>query len=216
MGGGKAGDGPGDVRERNRRHCVGSVGRTPLPILGVSRESYLTSNPRGEAMRLRFTFPAPASAAGMETDAARRLAEKAAHIANVRLDVRHVHVFKDRLRVEIRCGLKLRDRGNLPKNVPLPYQRVSAAPSRFIDGARALRRVAAVCWHGHRDFFAALYSLAENGLDKDAPALRIVTGLATYNDREHFERTFPASDRNIGNAYHPVMASEACLCEGED
>lgn len=171
-------------------------------------------------MRLRFTFPAPASEAGMESYHARRLAETAARIVDVQLDVRHIHVFKDRRRVEIRCGLKLRDRGNIPANIPLPYQRVAAGLSRYTDGGRALRRVAAVCWHGHRDFFDTLYRMLADGeyhSAKDrAPALRIITGLATYNDRDHFRRTFAASDRNIGSEMQPVMASEACLCEGED
>ncbi len=159
-------------------------------------------------MRLRFSFPAPASNLRMEADAALRLAERAASMVNVRLDVRHVHTLRSGTVVEIRCGLKLRERGNIPAQMPLPYQRISSSGDGYAEGGRRPRRVAAVCWHGHRDFFRVLYSLLDES-PRTHPGLRIMTGLATYNDAEHFERTFPESDRNIGSLYRPMLASEA-------
>lgn len=44
------------------------------------------------------------------------------------------------------------------------------------------RRVNAVCWHGHRDFFRALFTI-----DDDT---KIVSCLATWNGSAHFEATY--------------------------
>lgn len=53
------------------------------------------------------------------------------------------------------------------------------------DGER--RRVpGAVCWHGHRDFFRALYDLA-------GPNVRVKTMLADYRNADHFELEYPTT-----------------------
>lgn len=73
--------------------------------------------------------------------------------------------------------------------------------------------MAAVCWHGHRDFFRHLF--------KVAPEARIYTALirranlpikfwSKGNFEENFEQT---GDVNIGSAYRPVCAADACFCE---
>lgn len=78
------------------------------------------------------------------------------------------------------------------------YQRRSA--SGFRDGI-----VNAVCWHGFRDYFRAVY--------RREPEAVFRTAYATYRGRQGFEATFPETgDRNIGSAFNPVLAREACYC----
>jgi hypothetical protein len=44
------------------------------------------------------------------------------------------------------------------------------------------------------------------------PNARIKTYMADYKGSEHFEDTYPDSDRNIGSIMYPCYASEACRC----
>jgi hypothetical protein len=84
-----------------------------------------------------------------------------------------------------------------------PYQRTSAAVM-FREGAR----VHAVCWHGFRDFFRAVY--------RREPGAIFRTALDTWRGAEDFEARFRASGhRNIGAPIAPVCAAEACRC-GEE
>lgn len=93
--------------------------------------------------------------------------------------------------------------------VPLPdkdeygwklYQR------RSTSAFNGERKVHAVCWHGHRDFFASLLRLA--------PDARIKTAVRTWTaatfTQENLRETF---SRNVGAPIMPVMAGEACNCE---
>lgn len=80
----------------------------------------------------------------------------------------------------------------------LPYQRSST----FAYGNRKPRRIAAVCWHGHRDFMRALYRLA--------PDMRLKTALADYRHADHFEGTFEETS-GMGNQYH-LSYGQACNC----
>lgn len=67
------------------------------------------------------------------------------------------------------------------------------------------RRLHAVCWHGFRDFFRALFAETPNAVAK--------TVLATYDGAEEFEATFPATgDQNIGSAFQPMCIADACTC----
>lgn len=67
------------------------------------------------------------------------------------------------------------------------------------------RRVHAVCWHEHRDFFRAIYRMVPDAVFK--------TAYATYENTEHFEQTFPQTGyRNIGSMYQPLSAESACEC----
>lgn len=77
------------------------------------------------------------------------------------------------------------------------YRRVSAGFGR--QG----RRVNAVCWHGHREFFRALFALA--------PEAVVSTALARYT-AENFESAYPSTDRNIGPMVASMFHSEACSC----
>lgn len=66
------------------------------------------------------------------------------------------------------------------------------------------RRVMAVCWHGHRDFFRAIYRIL--------PDLKIRTALGTYTGPEQFETIHPTLDHNIGSGVDPLFYSQACDC----
>ncbi len=67
------------------------------------------------------------------------------------------------------------------------------------------RRVAAVCWHGHRDFMLKLFDLL--------PTLTLRTGLTTYKGKEDFENKFPSTgEKYIGTTYEPCYYSDACFC----
>jgi len=83
----------------------------------------------------------------------------------------------------------------------LPYQRCSTS-----RGSR--RKLAAVCWHGHRDFMRALF--------RRSPEMRLKTALADYRGSDDFERTYLGTDGGnatggLGNYYH-LPYGEACNC----
>lgn len=81
------------------------------------------------------------------------------------------------------------------------YQRESAS---YFRGEHP-RRVHAVCWHGFRDFFRAVYSVE--------PEAKFYTALAKWLGSEHFESTYRDSYyKNIGASISPVYAGEACRC----
>jgi len=67
------------------------------------------------------------------------------------------------------------------------------------------RRVHAVCWHGFRDFFRAVYRLT--------PGAYFYTAMATWKGSEHFEANYRASgSRNVGTQIMPMCAAEVCRC----
>lgn len=79
------------------------------------------------------------------------------------------------------------------------YQRISA--SMYGNG----RKIHAVCWHGFRDFFRAVYAVN--------PGAKFKTAFATWNGSADFEARFRNSGhRNIGAPIAPVAAAEACAC----
>ena len=85
------------------------------------------------------------------------------------------------------------DKGNAP------YQRESA-------GYSCGRRVHAVCWHGFRDFFRAVYAIEPDAVFR--------TALDTWKGSEDFEDRFAASGRrNIGSPVYPFYPADACRCD---
>lgn len=71
------------------------------------------------------------------------------------------------------------------------------------------RKIAAACWHAHRDYFRALYKLNPSAVIKSA--------LATYEGSADFEAQFEATgDRNIGSAFEPQSMRTACECSEND
>lgn len=80
-----------------------------------------------------------------------------------------------------------------------PYQRES------VGYMSAGRRVNAVCWHGFRDYFRAVY--------KREPLAVFKTGVATWKGSEHFEANYRETGyKNIGPPIAPVAMAEACRC----
>ncbi len=97
-----------------------------------------------------------------------------------------------------------------------PYQRLSQRARQ--SDAVATKGVTfypvipgAVCWHGHRDFFRAVYDLA--------PDAEFRTAMAVYKGREHFESVFPSTyfqDSQRMGYTMPRPYVEACSCEVEE
>lgn len=77
----------------------------------------------------------------------------------------------------------------------LPYQRKSMSTMNS-------RRIAAVCWHGHREFMRAIF--------KRNLEARIKTALADYRGAEDFEQKFEATFGQ-GNEYH-LSYGQSCDC----
>ena len=79
------------------------------------------------------------------------------------------------------------------------YHRTST--SYFHEG----RKVAAVCWHGHRDFMIEVY--------KRDPDARIKSAFADYRGVADFREKYPKTAyRNLGSMMNPVYAMHACAC----
>lgn len=81
-------------------------------------------------------------------------------------------------------------------NGDLPYQRIS------MNHYMRQRRIAAVCWHGHRDYMRAVFDIN--------PDARIQTALADYHGRDEFERTH-ADTYGTGNDWN-LSYGQACRC----
>lgn len=67
------------------------------------------------------------------------------------------------------------------------------------------RKVWAVCWHGFRDFIREVYKINSTA--------KIITALATYEDEQHFEVTYPDTGyTDIGSKCMPLLSKDACHC----
>ena len=89
----------------------------------------------------------------------------------------------------------------LPPSAPAPnpYQRV-----RPMLGDK-VRKVAAVCWHGYRDYFREAFQLSEH--------LRFETALADWRGEADFESRYPASGAVLlGSGWCPIPYMLACTC----
>jgi len=68
------------------------------------------------------------------------------------------------------------------------------------------RKIAAACWHAHRDFFYALFELK--------PEAVVISSMARYEGFEDFEQEYHNSgNRNIGSQFQPLCYADACECE---
>lgn len=101
------------------------------------------------------------------------------------------------------CALRFRLAVNIasPRDVNgfLPFQRCSTLQ------VEKPRKIAAVCWHGHREFMRALFARV--------PSARIKTALADYRGSEDFERTHRRT-QGTGNAFN-LSYEQACGCSLE-
>ena len=71
--------------------------------------------------------------------------------------------------------------------------------------SRSGRRVHAVYWHGHRDFFRALFVRT--------PSAVIISRVARYEGSADFEASFAATgSQNVGSQMNPLRLDRACDC----
>ncbi len=76
---------------------------------------------------------------------------------------------------------------------------------RFSASAFHHRKVNGVCWHGHRDFYYALFGIN--------PKAIIVTSFARYNGEEDFENKFRDTYyHNAGSQMFPRDFGSLCEC----
>lgn len=67
------------------------------------------------------------------------------------------------------------------------------------------RRIAAACWHAHRDVMREIFDRAPDAI--------LVTALARYEGRDDFERKYRATgEQNIGSMVQPMSMINACDC----
>lgn len=86
-----------------------------------------------------------------------------------------------------------------PETGDRKYQRISA--SAF----QGERRVAAVCWHGFRDFFRACFEIEPDAVFR--------TALDTWKGSGDFEDRYRESGfRNSGSIAYPIAACQVCRC----
>lgn len=74
------------------------------------------------------------------------------------------------------------------------------------------RKVAAVCWHGHREFFRELFKRVPTAKVQTRATREFPKGERWYT-AENFEQVYRATDTNIGSMMAPVRYSQACYCE---
>jgi hypothetical protein len=96
-------------------------------------------------------------------------------------------------------------RFRLRLGVERDYQRTS------VGYGRQGRRISAVCWHGHRDFYRALFRIAPEATVQTALTRGFARGNRYYT-AQNFERVYQETDKNIGPLIAPVAHSEACTC----
>lgn len=91
-----------------------------------------------------------------------------------------------------------------------PYRRISQSYGQDTESGRPRTVPGAVCWHGHRDFFRALYRLA--------PDARIKTTMADYRGSEDFEASYKDTQEAVPDS--PWMNrrpyQQACYCPDEE
>jgi hypothetical protein len=86
----------------------------------------------------------------------------------------------------------------------LPGEQGDAKYQRTDTGGND-RRVHAVCWHGFRDFFRAVYRVTPNA--------KFITAMDTWQNAQDFEARFrETGHKNIGSQMCPMAAAEACRC----
>lgn len=98
------------------------------------------------------------------------------------------------------------------KRLPEPTGRAIAFTLTVVsshgDGSRRSnegRKIAAACWHVHRDLFTRIF-----GANPDA---RIKTAMADYRGEQDFYDTYPQTGAvNVGSLYNPLSARNACNC----
>jgi len=125
------------------------------------------------------------------SNVSRETLERAAAEVGVTLDMSPLSANGRRWRIKVNPG---------PGGKARKYQRHSA--SCFSPN----RRVYAVCWHGFRDFFRAVYRVEPDAVFRSA--------LDTWHGSADFEARFEASGSHVvGAPVYPVTWLDLCECE---
>lgn len=133
----------------------------------------------------------------------REVLVRAAEAVGVRAEIKPLSGSGRRFRVKLYpvVGPELRTSSGRRRG-DAKYQRTSACVQR--EG----RRVHAVCWHGFRDYFRAVF--------KAAPDAVFRTMTDTWRGAADFEARYRASGaRHVGSRMATVCAAEVCRC-GEE
>ncbi|KKM00093.1 hypothetical protein LCGC14_1807910 [marine sediment metagenome] len=74
------------------------------------------------------------------------------------------------------------------------------------NGSGQRRRIAAACWHVHRDVLTALF--------QQNPEARVKSMQADYTSKQNFEESFESSGlHNAGSMADPIFYQDLCDCE---
>lgn len=130
----------------------------------------------------------------------------AAKAVGVRLETRQINAKGTRFQVKVNPGVYASpDVALTPRGNRRPDERGDRKYQRVTAGCNDGRRVAAVCWHGFRDFFREIF--------KTAPEATFRTAMDTWRGSADFEARFRESGfRNVGSQMCPTMAAAACRC----
>jgi hypothetical protein len=138
----------------------------------------------------------------------------AAAKVGVRVDVRDVRPTRDggqRVRFGLRLGDAISTTGK-KKDARRKYQRVGVAGW---NAAGATRRIASVCWHGHREFFRALFAGSPSARVQTAQTMTAVPG--KWYTADNFESVYQNTGHvNVGSQYAPLAYADACTCDDVD
>lgn len=108
-----------------------------------------------------------------------------------------------------RFGLRLGEKHGTGKAAHHRYQRVSSW-RRSTDGG--LRRMASVCWHGHREFFRALFKACPGARVQSVQTVTTVPG--KWYTADNFETVYQSTGGgNVGSQYAPLAYADACACQ---
>ncbi len=117
----------------------------------------------------------------------------AAEFVGLSVNIRTLNAKGDRHQVKVNPG------DEKDANGDRSYQRIILN----LNGGE--RRVAAVCWHGFRDFFRACFEFNPDAVFR--------TSLDVWAGLLDFEARFAVSGQtNIGSQFRPLRIADACRC----
>lgn len=126
---------------------------------------------------------------------------EAAEAVGVSVDIHTLNAKGTRHRVKVNPGAKEPILGPRGGKIGTTHKYQATSRSVFRQG----RRVHAVCWHGFRDYFRAVYAIEPDAVFR--------TALDTWRGSRDFEARFADSGhRNVGAPIMPISACEACEC----
>lgn len=102
-------------------------------------------------------------------------------------------------------NIKLKSMGHKGKAISFTLT-VDSSKAPGAKRSHSGRRIAAACWHAHRDVLDALFARCSEA--------RVQSGSADYRGAMDFrDRAEHTGYDNIGSTYQPMAHREACDCE---